>query len=171
VAVNGACLTVVPISPGLFKADVLEETLDRTCMRHFRPGDKVNIERAVRVGDLMGGHYVTGHVDGVGRIASIRTVGRDRALRIDCQAGLLADMVVKGSVAVNGVSLTLAAVNGSGFEVHLVPATVQGTTMGFVKPGEPVNIETDLIAKHVRRGQGTKSRALTENRLRDAGFA
>jgi riboflavin synthase len=132
----------------------------------------VNLERALKAGDRFGGHFVAGHVDGVGRVARIRPEGRDRVLRVTCAPGLSGDMTVKGSVALDGVSLTLTRVDADGFEVWLIPATIENTILRKLKPGDTVNIETDILAKYARTsatppGDG----GLTLEKLRNAGLA
>jgi riboflavin synthase len=170
VAVDGACLTVEAQSESLFRADLLDETCRRTALGWARVGDSVNLERAMTAADRLGGHFVTGHIDGVGRVESVRTARRDRVLRVACAADLLADIVCKGSVAVQGVSLTVAGVDERGFEVHLVPATRQNTTLGGIGAGSQVNLETDIMAKYVRRATKGHPTALTHERLREAGY-
>ena len=170
VAVNGACLTVEPQSGSMFRADLLDETVIRTAFASARAGDAVNLERAMAAGDRIGGHFVTGHIDGVGRVESVRPAGRDRILRVACARDLVADMVSKGSVAVQGVSLTIVAVDEGGFEAHLIQATRSNTNVGAIGAGDLVNIETDILAKYVRRCVGGSGSPLTGERLREAGF-
>jgi riboflavin synthase len=142
VAVNGVCLTVVDAPDGRLAFDVVQETLDRT--KPF--GEEVNLEAALRAGEPLGGHYVQGHVDGVG---TVRSVGD--AVRIDAGRALLRYVVEKGSIAVDGVSLTVAAVDDKGFDVALVPHTLAVTTLGSLAPGDRVNLEVDILAKYVER--------------------
>lgn len=142
VAVNGVCLTVVDAPDGTLAFDVVEETLDRT--KAF--GEDVNLEAALRAGDPLGGHYVQGHVDGVG---TLRTTGDP--VWIDAPPDLLRYVVEKGSIAVDGVSLTVAAVDEHGFAVALVPHTLDVTTLGRLQPGDGVNLEVDILAKYVER--------------------
>ena len=144
VAVDGVCLTVV--DGGRLAFDLVPETLSRTTLGGLRPGDGVNIEPALRAGDPLGGHYVQGHVDGVG---TIRSVGDPTWF--DAPSGLLRYVVEKGSIAVDGVSLTVAAVDGAGFAVALIPHTLAETTLGKLEPGDRVNLETDVLAKYVER--------------------
>jgi len=175
VAVAGVCLTVKPVSKTRFRADLLAETFLKTKFSRIVPGARVNIERPIRAGGHMGGHFVTGHIDGTGRVASVRAMGRDKAVRISCRKDILADIVVKGSIAVNGVSLTVVALSDSWFEFHMIPVTSGATTLDSLKPGELVNIETDILAKHVRRvakGSAASGKAtVTEQLLRDSGIA
>ncbi len=168
VAVNGACLTVVEHDRETFRFQAGPETLERTNLGGLTAGARVNLERALRLGDRLGGHLVQGHVDGVGRIADRRREGEWELVWFDCPAGLAAQMVSKGSVAVDGVSLTLVDVAAAGFSVALIPHTLERTTLGFKGPGAAVNLETDLLAKYVwkcLRGSG-----VTRETLRQAGF-
>ncbi len=144
IAVDGVCLTVVDGERLAF--DVVEETLARTTLGALEPGDPVNLEPAVRVGEPLGGHYVQGHVDGVGRV---RSVGDP--VWFDAPPALMRYLVEKGSVAVSGVSLTVAAVDERGFAAALVPHTRSATTLGRLGPGDPVNLEADVLAKYVER--------------------
>ncbi len=172
IAVQGACLTVAAVEGATFSCDILQETLARTTLDSARPGAPLNLERALRLGDALGGHWITGHVDETGTVLARVPRGRDRVLRIVCGAELLRGMVMKGSIAVDGVSLTIAELNPDSFAVHLVPFTCAQTTLGALGPGERVNLETDLIGKHVRRCLETAAAParLTWERLREAGF-
>ena len=142
VAVSGVCLTVVDAPDGRLAFDVVQETLDRT--KPF--GDEVNLEAALRAGDPLGGHYVQGHVDGVG---TVRSTGDQ--VWIDAPSELLVYVVEKGSIAVDGVSLTVASVDDKGFAVALVPHTLEVTTLGRLAPGDAVNLEVDILAKYVEK--------------------
>lgn len=144
IAVNGTCLTVVAWGEDWWEADVVEETFARTCLGALRPGDRVNLERPVRLADRLGGHLVQGHVDVVGTIV---TAAPD--LRVSLPADLLRYMVEKGSITVDGTSLTVAAVHDDGFSVAVIPHTAEVTTLGRKGPGEPVNLELDVVAKYV----------------------
>lgn len=162
IAVNGVCLTVVDLGPGWpgargrprawFAADAVEETLRRTCLGALRPGDPVNLERPVRLSDRLAGHLVQGHVDGVGEVRE-RTPLADGSTRVGISApkALLRYVVEKGSIAVDGVSLTVAGVDGDGFDFALIPHTATVTTLGPKGVGAPVNLEVDLVAKYVER--------------------
>jgi riboflavin synthase len=157
IAVNGCCLTAVELGDGWWGADVVEETLRRTSLGALAAGDRVNLERPVRLSDRLGGHIVQGHVDGVGEIAE-REVLADGSTRVVVSAGeeVLRYVVEKGSIAVDGVSLTVAGVDtaSSGwgtFEFALIPHTATVTTLGIKGPGSPVNLEVDLVAKYVER--------------------
>jgi riboflavin synthase len=168
VAVNGACLTVVAQDRETFRFEAGPETLERTNLGELAVGDRVNLERAVRPSDRLGGHLVQGHIDGVGRIANRRRQGEWELVWFDCPPALAAQMVPKGSVAVDGVSLTLVDVTGEAFSVALIPHTLERTTLGFKTTGAAVNLETDLLAKYVWKclhGSG-----LTRDALRQAGF-
>ncbi|HFC98416.1 MAG TPA: riboflavin synthase [Thermosulfurimonas dismutans] len=170
VAVNGACLTVVEVRPPIFEADVSPETLKRTTLGRLRPGDRVNIERALRWGDRLGGHLVSGHVDGVGEVLS-RTERTDFFFfRIRAPENVATYLVEKGSVAVDGVSLTVNRVEGLNFEIAVIPHTAEITTLGFRKPGDPVNLEVDLLAKYVEKLLKPYQRGLSEEFLRQKGF-
>jgi riboflavin synthase len=149
VAVNGACLTVVGREDRTFRFQVGPETLQRTNLGRLAAGDRVNLERSLRVSDRLGGHLVQGHIDGLGHIASRRPEGYWDLVWFACPAELAAQMVSKGSVAVDGVSLTLVDVTRDGFSVALIPHTLAQTTLGFKQPGATVNLETDLLAKYV----------------------
>jgi riboflavin synthase len=151
VAVNGACLTVVRCNVETFDFQAGPETLRRTNLGDLRPGDRVNLERALRVGDRLGGHLVQGHIDGLGHIARRKQQGDWELIWFRCPAELAAQMVSKGSVAVDGVSLTLVDVTGDGFSVALIPHTLALTTLGFKPEGATVNLETDLLAKYVSK--------------------
>jgi riboflavin synthase len=151
IAVDGACLTVVAVHDGTFTADVVRETLDRSALGALEPGARVNLERAVRASDRLGGHIVQGHVDGLGTVVSRTPAGRWEVMRIGLAPTLARYVVEKGSVAVDGVSLTVSAVGEGWFEASLVPTTLELTTLGRRRPGERVNLEVDVIAKYVER--------------------
>ncbi len=165
IAVNGCCLTVVEHGDGWWAADAVEETLRRTCLGALRAGDPVNLERPVRLVDRLGGHLVQGHVDGVGHIVE-RSPGADGSALVSIQAParLLRYLVEKGSVAVDGVSLTVVGVQSDRFSVALIPHTLAVTTLGSKGIEAPVNLEVDLIAKYVERllEPGTSAPADTE---------
>jgi len=147
VGLNGVCLTVVGAGAGTLTFDVVPETRSRA--KPFR--GQVNVEPALRAGEPLGGHYVQGHVDGVGTVGSVTAEGGGVRLTIEAPPELLRHCVEKGSVAVDGVSLTVAAVSGTGFEVALVPHTLAETTLADLGPGDAVNLETDVLAKYVER--------------------
>lgn len=151
VAVNGACLTVVEVGGGQFTADVMNETLRRTSLDGLCAGGRVNIELPLKAGEPLGGHFVQGHVDGVGVICDVGEEGIAKSVRIDVVPELMGYLAEKGSIAVEGVSLTVAAVDESGFEVMLIPETQQRTTLAALQPGSKVNLEVDILAKYVER--------------------
>jgi riboflavin synthase len=148
IAVNGVCLTVTSAGDGEFTADVMAETLRRTSLGALRPGHRVNLERAARIGDRLGGHLVQGHVDGVGTIL-VREP--DDVVRFSLPAGMDRYVVEKGSITVDGVSLTVVAVDPDSFTVGLVPTTLALTTLGHKGVGDPVNLEVDVVAKYVEK--------------------
>jgi riboflavin synthase len=149
IAVNGACLTVVAHGRETCAFQVGPETLQRTNLGSLQVGDKVNLERSLRLGDRLGGHLVQGHVDGVGHVADRQKEGDWETVWFRCSHDLAAQMVSKGSVAVDGVSLTLVEVKPDAFSVALIPHTLAQTTLGFKGPGAAVNLETDMLAKYV----------------------
>ncbi len=152
IAVNGCCLTVVELGGGWWAADAVTETLDRTALGSLRAGDPVNLERPVRLADRLGGHLVQGHVDGVGAIGA-RDPLPDGSTRVTIEAPrrLLGYVVEKGSIAVDGVSLTVAALHDEGFDIAVIPHTLAVTTLGTKEHGAPVNLEVDVLAKYVER--------------------
>lgn len=151
VAVNGACLTVVARDGDGFDFEVGPETLAKTALGALAAGDRVNLERALRVGDPLGGHFVTGHVDCVGTVLDEQQTGEWLTVRFRIPVGFADLMVSKGSVAVDGVSLTVVEPTDDSFAVMLIPHTRAVTTLGLKKPGAPVNLEFDLLAKHVQK--------------------
>jgi riboflavin synthase len=151
VAVNGVCLTAVTAEDGALAFDAVPETLRRSSLGRLEPGDDVNLEPALRVGDSLGGHYVQGHVDGVGSVRSSTAAGDDVIVSIDTPPELLRYLVEKGSVTVEGVALTVTEVDEQGFSVALVPHTLAETTLGSLAVGHPVNLEVDVLAKYVER--------------------
>jgi riboflavin synthase len=151
IAVNGVCLTVAATAGTVFEADLSAETLARTTLGDLRPGDAVNLERPLAVGDRLGGHLVQGHVDGVGRVIGRRGEGEASYLDIAAPRSLARYIVEKGSIAVDGVSLTVAAVSGDRFTVCLIPHTCAATTLGTLGSGAAVNLEADVLAKYVER--------------------
>ncbi|MCG0239245.1 MAG: riboflavin synthase [Firmicutes bacterium] len=151
VAVNGVCLTAVQVWPGGFSADVMPATFLRTNLQDLRPGDPVNLERSLRVGSRLGGHLVQGHVDGMGRVEAVAEAEIARVLTISAPPEILRYLVPRGSVAVDGVSLTVVGVTESTFEVSLIPHTARVTVLGRRRVGDRVNLEVDLIGKYVER--------------------
>ena len=151
IAVNGVCLTVVDVGDGAFCADVMKETLDRSALGRLGPGSPVNLERAVTMATRLGGHLVQGHVDGVGVVRTRRPAEHWELVEISLPAELSRYVVEKGSIAVDGVSLTVAALAADSFTVSLIPTTLAATTLGRRVPGDQVNLEVDVLAKHVER--------------------
>ena len=151
IAVNGVCLTAVDPSSTGFRADVMAETLRRSSLGPLAEGDAVNLELPLRAGDRLGGHVVQGHVDGTGTVAELRDEGFARLVRIDCEPSLLRYVVEKGSIAVDGVSLTVADLDERSFTVSLIPETLERTTLGLASPGRVVNLEVDVLAKYVEK--------------------
>ena len=174
VAVNGACLTLVEQRGETLVFDVLRETFDKTALRDKVPGAPLNLERALRLGDPLGGHLVSGHVDGTGDVRRIEAAGRDKMLAVAAPA-LIAEIVPKGSIAIDGISLTVVDVvscDGT-FSVHVIPHTWSQTALSALAPGARVNLETDLIGKYVRRQAANAvpgAPAVTWDKLRGAGF-
>ena len=169
VAVNGVCLTVAKCDATRFTADVLEETVSRTGIGDLIPGDKVNLERALRAGDSMGGHIVQGHVDCRGTVKARVPKGRDFQLQFLCGRVLAAQSVLKGSVAVDGVSLTISAIGDDWLGVDLIPTTAAETILGAKKVGDKVNLEGDIVGKYIAKNMA-KTGGLTEEALSRAGF-
>ncbi|GLW63097.1 riboflavin synthase subunit alpha [Actinomadura rubrobrunea] len=157
IAVNGVCLTVVDVDGDAFTADVVRETLDRSSLGALGPGSRVNLERPVRLSDRLGGHLVQGHVDGVGRLISREPGERGDVVVFSLPPDLSRYVVEKGSIAVDGVSLTVVEAGGDRFSVALIPATLQMTTLGLKRPGDPVNLEVDVVAKYVERMLGERA--------------
>lgn len=149
IAVNGACLTVVARSARTFEADVSPETL--ACTIGFAKGSRVNLEKALRLSDRLGGHLVSGHVDGVGTVTRVRPLGRNRVIVVRAPGFLAKYIARKGSVAVNGVSLTVNAVKGAEFSANLVPHTLAASNLGAVRSRDEVNLEVDLVARYIER--------------------
>lgn len=151
IAVDGVCLTVVDNVDGTFTADVMRETLDRSRLGTYQAGSRVNLERALAAGQRMGGHIVQGHVDGVAEMVSRTPSEHWEVVRFTLPRQLSRYVVEKGSIAVNGTSLTVSAVGEGYFEVSLIPTTLRDTTAGALAPGDPVNLEVDIVAKYVEK--------------------
>ena len=152
IAVNGVCLTAVGLCGGdLFGADVMHETLRRSSLGEVQPGSQVNLELPLRAADRLGGHIVQGHVDGLGVVREVTEEGFARVVSIDADPSLLRYVVEKGSIAVDGVSLTVAEIGEDCFAVSLIPETLERTTLGAAEPGNPVNLEVDVLAKYVEK--------------------
>lgn len=176
IAVEGVCLTVTRMEHDLFEADLSDETLARTTLGMLQVGDPVNLERPCRPTDRLGGHFVTGHIDGVGTIREIRETGGMWWFSTSYPEALRPLLVEKGSVAVDGISLTVASLDDLAFGVAIIPHTYRHTTLGSKQVGRRVNLEADLLGKYVVRyleglGPLTRKTALTESRLQELGFS
>jgi len=167
IAVSGACLTATTLDGKRFTVDVSPETVGRTTLVDAKIGDRVNLERALRLSDRLDGHLVSGHIDGKGRVTDRKTLSNAVIISFDVSPELTAQMIPKGSVAVDGVSLTINRLGEGDFEVSIIPHTANLTTVGYKNAGDWVNIETDMIGKYVARflirGQGPKTGGETEN--------
>jgi riboflavin synthase len=151
IALDGCCLTATQVSDGRIAFHAVPETIRRSTLAHRSPGDELNVEPALRAGEPLGGHYVQGHVDAVGRVAQAEPEGDGLRVRIEAPPELLRYCVEKGSIAVDGVSLTIAGLAPNTFDVALVPHTLAATTLGHLSPGDEVNLEADVLAKYVER--------------------
>ena len=151
VAVSGACLTVVATGKDTFSVEMIPETAERTRHASFRPGTRVNLERALLAGGRLDGHIVTGHVDSLGKVLEMKRLGHSYSLSIEADPETLREIAPKGSVALDGVSLTVIEAGRDSFSVGLIPTTLEWTTLGDLVPGNLINIETDVLAKYVRR--------------------
>lgn len=177
VAVNGVCLTVADCDRTRFTADVLGETEARTGLAELLPGSSVNLERAMRAGDRFGGHVVQGHVDGRGTVSAKTARGRDFALTISCPRLIAAATVMKGSIAVDGVSLTVSGLGDDWLRVDIIPTTAAETTLGALRVGDKVNLESDVLGKYaIRRAESESAEepeggGLTMEMLEENGFA
>ncbi|MHC5073462.1 MAG: riboflavin synthase [Planctomycetota bacterium] len=173
ISINGACLTVSKLDRNLANFDVSGETLEKTTIGELRSGSDVNVELSLSSADRFGGHMVQGHVDGVGEVKSIQKKGRFWDMGFAASNELLSEMVVKGSVAVDGISLTVVDINDNSFSVSLIPETLERTTLGRAKVGQKVNIETDMIVKTIKRQLeqmlGKKEKLTLEN-LQEMGY-
>ncbi len=173
IAVNGVCLTVTPGS-GYFTADAMPETLRYTSLGGLRPGSKVNLERAMAAGGRFGGHIVSGHVDTCGRVAALTQEGIAVLMRVEVPRGIMKYIARKGSVALDGVSLTVASVGEDSLTVSLIPHTAASTTLSLLRVGSPVNVEVDMLARYVERmlafGTDMHSGMFAGDTLRDGGL-
>jgi riboflavin synthase len=173
IAISGVCLTVVQAQGGIASFDVSGETLAKSTLGSLRPDSFVNIERALRAADRLGGHIVQGHVDGTGTIKAISRNGSFADIQFSAAGELLDEMVVKGSVAVDGISLTIAGMDDGGFRVAVIPETLEKTTLGKAKIGDRINIETDIIAKMIKKQLDKilpQREMLTIDKLKELGF-
>jgi riboflavin synthase len=159
VAVNGACLTATAVGNGSFDADVMHQTLSLTTLGELESGSAVNLELPLRPTDRLGGHVVQGHVDGTATVTELTADGFAKRLRIELPDELLPYVVERGSIAIEGVSLTIADLTDTGLEVSLIPETLERTTLGAVEPGDHLNVECDVLARYVRRQAGLSSLA------------
>lgn len=176
VAVNGVCLTITAVEGNLLTFDVVNETLRRTNLNDVRRGDLVNLERPIKAGDEFGGHFVLGHVDGIGRIRSLERGPREAELEIAAEGDIMKYIVEKGSIAVDGISLTVAAVREGTFTIAVIPHTMEATNLIAARVGNKVNLETDIIGKYVERflrkdaESEIEGGGITEDRLRELGY-
>ena len=171
IACDGACLTVVSINKGVFEVEASQETAKRTILSSYTAGSRINLERALKVGGRLGGHFVSGHVDDAGVVDYVRPVGQslDLAVRFDPHFDKL--VIDKGSIAINGVSLTVNACRPGWCSVNLIPFTVKETTLGLLRSGHRVNLEFDMIGKYVLKIQGNRTNnALTRDKLIESGW-
>jgi len=157
IAVNGVCLSAASLENGSFVADAMNETLSRTSLGALGLGAEVNLELPLRAGDRLGGHVVQGHVDGVGTVESVVEDGFARRIRVEAPPDVMRYVIGKGSIAVDGVSLTVAALDSRSFTVSLIPETMQRTNLGHAEPGDRVNLEVDVLAKYVEKLLGARS--------------
>jgi len=169
IAINGVCLTVTALDGSRASFQAIGETIGRTALARLSKGARVNVERSLRLGDRLGGHFVAGHVDGVGTIRAKEARPEETILRVAVAAELTELMAPKGSVAIDGVSLTLVDVSRDAFAVALIPYTLRETTLGTKGAGDPVNVEVDILARYVARQLGG-GRGLSEDVLREQGF-
>lgn len=170
IAVNGVCLTVIRLGEEHFTADVMPETLRRSNLGQLKPGSKVNLERAMAANGRFGGHIVAGHIDGTGKILAMQPEGNAVLVTISATPELLRYVVEKGSIAIDGISLTVAKVSRTDFTVSLIPHTGEETTLLKHRPGEIVNLETDIIGKYVEKLMQPKSNGVTMELLQQNGF-
>jgi riboflavin synthase len=172
ICVSGVCLTIAGLRDQVLEFDVIQETLARTTLGGKSSGHRVNLERSLRAGDRLDGHFVQGHVDGTAAVESVRTVGGEYVISLRPDAHLRPFLIPKGAVTVDGVSLTIAQLDGGLFSVALIPTTLERTTLGSLRPGESVNIESDMIVRAVihHLAAFTGARGMTIDVLREAGF-
>jgi riboflavin synthase len=174
ISINGVCLTVNALDGSTATFDAVEETIARSNLRELKQGDAVNVERSLRLGDRLGGHFVTGHVDGTGTLRKVEKLASSVVLTVECEPALTDYMIDKGSVALEGVSLTLTSVTRGRFSVALIPHTLEVTALGGKKTGAHLNIEADVLGKWVRRllGKGVKPGSdLSMDFLAEHGFS
>jgi len=173
IAVNGVCLTVVEFSGGVFAAEVMAETLRMTNLGELKPGDRVNLERALSPSGRLGGHIVSGHIDGVGKIKSVVREDIAQVFTVEAPEGIMRYVIKKGSIAVDGISLTVSDMDEGSFKISIIPHTAAQTTLGSKKTGDRVNLESDVIAKYIERlipGPGGKAGGVSMGFLAEHGF-
>ena len=177
IAVNGTCLTVVDYGDAFFTADVMPETVERTALAGLKPGDFVNLERTLRLGDSFGGHIVSGHIDGVGLISEMKKNDNAVIVRIEAGEEVMRYIIRKGSIAIDGISLTVVAFGDNWFTVSLIPHTASSTTLGVKRSGDSVNLEVDVIGKYVEKLLGIEKQkpafeedSITMSFLQENGF-
>ncbi len=174
IAVNGACLTVTSLEQDAFTADVMAETLRRTSLKELKKGSFVNLERALQIGHRLGGHMVSGHVDGIGIIRKLEPQGIAMVMTISTKSSITEGIIEKGSVAIDGISLTVVSVEEEAFSVSLIPHTIQETNLAHKKSGSTVNLETDMIGKYVKKFLTSETRdsdsSITMDLLAENGF-
>ena len=171
IACDGACLTVVSLEDGVFNAQASQETLNSTIIGGYKTGSKINLERALKVGDRMGGHFVTGHIDTTATVNYVRMIGQSLELEIAFDSRFDRLVVEKGSIAINGVSLTINSVRPGWCNVNLIPYTAEGTTLGLLKRGHPVNLEFDMIGKYILKMQNFGGiNSITKEKLLENGW-
>lgn len=173
IAINGACLTITRLEGSLASFDLSAETLSKSTLGELKPSSQVNVERAIKATDRFGGHFVLGHIDGTATIKAMENRGEFADITFAAKAELLEAMVAKGSVAVDGISLTITSVNHAGFSVYVIPETINRTILAEARPGDRVNIETDMIVKAIKKQLSEilpKKQTLTAERLRQLGF-
>ena len=173
IAINGACLTLAGLEGNLAAFDLSTETLTKSNLDKLRPSSQVNVERAVKAGDRLGGHIVLGHIDGIATIKAIKKEGQFADVKFAADAELLDRMVVKGSVALDGISLTIAGMDETSFSVAIIPETLKKTTLGKAKIGDCVNVETDIIVKAIKKQLEKilpQKQPLTAEKLKELGF-
>jgi len=171
ISVNGACLTVVKFDSDGFEVDAMPETIEKTTLKHLQVGSRVNLEPSLRLGDKMGGHWVTGHIDGTGKVLSTTRVGNSIVYEISISEELSHYLIPKGSVAIDGISLTIIECGRTSFKVGLIPHTLQETILDERGVGSHVNLETDFIGKYVYKyTKGSSQGGVTEDHLRESGF-
>jgi len=170
IAVNGTCLTVIKLNTVGFVADVMAETMRRANLKSLKIGDKVNLERSLRLSDRLGGHIVAGHVDGIGRISNLRSEGIATLMSIEISSELTKYIAIKGSICVDGVSLTVTDVSDTSFQVSLIPFSKENSTLGLKSPGDKVNIEVDMISRYVEKLLLQEKKGIDEEFLKTHGF-